>query len=92
MCNFKDVTTKHLFYAIKHTFLGCHLVFICVQLFRTVLANHVLINIFELGSIVSKISLPNSHYRNIGGVSVVTSLFLFFWGGGGGGGVISCHF
>lgn len=32
-----------------------HLVFICVPLFRTVLANHVLISIFELGSKLSKI-------------------------------------
>ncbi len=44
LCNFKE--RQHLFSAIKHTFLGdidipLHLVFICIALFRTVLANHV---------------------------------------------------
>ncbi len=57
MCvTLRNVTTEHLFSAIKHTFFGVisHLVFICVPLFRTVLANHVLISIFELGSKVSE--------------------------------------
>ncbi len=71
MCvTLRNVTTEHLFSAIKHTFFGVisHLVLICVPLFRTVLANHVLISIFELGSKVSEIVTTET----FGEVSVVT--------------------
>ncbi len=90
LCNFKERHYRTPFFLQLSTLFGSYSItfsFICVQLIRTVLANHVLISIFELGSKVSKIVTTEIGTTKIFcGVSVATSLYFFFLGGGGGGG------